>query len=352
MKFQFAQFKKRIILTPIVSVFYYTMTFLLDKSYWLYIIHNENPVKESIEFITAGLIVSFVFIETSVILGKAIFAFLRRIKETYHKMLLCYILLFAANNMIAYFLSELAILSGYDETSYFYKELYILGVLVTLISGIYVTSIYIEAYKKMEREKKEIEIRLLKEKQIKTDIKLNMLKQQIDPHFLFNSFSILSELIAESPETAEKFLDNLSMIYRYILQNIDKNLTSIHEELHLFHSYLYLMKIRYKDSIETLVSPDLQEAKGYLPTASLQLLAENAIRHNSLSPSAPLTITVYKDGDYFVVENNLMPISSKLKTTRLGLKSITDRYSILSGVSPVIQKTPNKFIVKLPIIQQ
>ena len=213
------------------------------------------------------------------------------------------------------------------------------------------TSIYIEAYKQVEEKKKELEIRLLEEKQIKTDARLNMLKQQIDPHFMFNNFSILSELIIESPETAEKFVEHLSRIYRHILQNMDKNLTSIREELNLFHSYMYLMEIRYKDSIILDASPALQEIKGYIPTASLQILAENAIRHNRLSPSCPLSISVYAEDNYIVVENKLVPVFSKLNSTRLGLKSITDRYSILGATPPVIQNTQEKFIVKLPIIQ-
>lgn len=352
MEVKFNKFKKRIILTPVVSVLYYLITFLIDKSYLLYLIKNAYPVEESLMFVATGLVLSFIFIEISVYSGSIIFLSLHRIRNTYHKMILCSILMFLANNFVAYLISEMFIYIDYEETSYFYQNLYTLGTLITLISGIYMTSIYIEAYKQMEEKKKELEIRFLEEKQIKTDAKLNILKQQIDPHFMFNSFSILSELIVESPETAEKFLEHLSRIYRHILHNMDKNLTNIREELDLFHSYMYLMGIRYKDSIMLDVSPALQEIKGYIPTASLQILAENAIRHNRLSSSCPLPISVYVEGNYIVVENKFMPISSKLNSTRLGLKSITDRYSILGDTPPVIQNTQEKFIVKLPIIQK
>lgn len=352
MEIRLNNFRKRIIMTPIVAVLYYLITFLTNKSYLLYIIRSEHPVKESLWFIMAGLSLSFIFIEISIIIGNIIFKSLHCMKDTYYKMILYSVLLFFINNIVAYFISLFLIYINYEEAPYFYLNLYIFGILVTFISGIYITSIYIEAYKRMEKKKKELEISLLEEKQIKTDAKLNMLKQQIDPHFMFNSFSVLSELITESPGTAEKFLEHLSIIYRYILQNMEKSLISVREELHLFNSYMYLMTIRYKGSIILNVSPALKEIKGYIPTASLQILAENAIRHNRLSLSCPLSISVYAEDNYIVVENKLMPISSKLESTRLGLKNITDRYAILSDTLPVIQNTQEKFIVKLPIIQK
>jgi len=352
MEIQFNNLKKHIILIPIVSILYYMITFLIDKSYWLYIIKNEHPIKESVCFLIVGLILSFIFIEASIYFGYLIFKLLHKISDTYYKIIVCSIFLFIANNVIAYLISYFLICIDYDEIPYFYQNLYIFGILVTFISGIYITNVYFDEYKRVEKIKNELEIKLLKEKQIKTDAELNILKQQIDPHFMFNSFSTLSELIIESPNVAEKFLEHLSKIYRHILQNMNNNLTSIKEELHLFHSYMYLMGIRYKESIILNVSPTLQEVTGYIPTASLQILAENAIKHNNLSPSCPLPISVYLAENYIVIENKLMPISSKLSSTKLGLKSIVDRYSILGDTLPIIQKTQEKFIVKLPIMQK
>ena len=351
MNTQFDNFKKRIILTPITAILYYLLSSLTDDSYFHLMVSGQLPTDEFILFFIIGLILSFVFIELSVCYSRFIFNLFQRIESVYKKMVSCYILLFFVNNVTAYFISSLIGYLDYEEIPYFYQNLYLFGVLITFVSGIYITSIYIDAYTTSENRKKELEIKLLEEKQIATNTKLNTLRQQIDPHFMFNNFSILAELIIESPSTAEQFLEHLTKIYRYILQNLNRTTISIQEELQLLHSYLFLMEIRYKDSIQLNISSDIRTAEGHILPASLQLLVENAIKHNQFSCDCPLSISIYKEDDYVVVENILHPILSKLKSTRIGLKSIMDRYAILSDMPPVIKETSEKFIVKLPILQ-
>jgi len=122
-----------------------------------------------------------------------------------------------------------------DETTNCYKS--------------YADAQYMESSILAERQKKELEITLLKEKEHAAQMQLEVLKSQIDPHFMFNNFSILSELIVEDTALAEKFLDNLSKVYRYVIQNLKRDTVSIEEEIAFLHSYIYLIKMRYEDAV-------------------------------------------------------------------------------------------------------
>ena len=129
-------------------------------------------------------------------------------------------------------------------------------------------------------EKQALEMALMKEKEIALQSQLNSLKLQINPHFMFNNFNNLLELIEEDTKLAGKFLSNLSKVYRYIITNLDRNLIPVRDEIKFLESYLYLMQVRHVGGVVTNISLELKECKGYLPPAVLQLLVENAIKHN------------------------------------------------------------------------
>lgn len=183
-------------------------------------------------------------------------------------------------------------------------------------------------------------------------MQLEILKSQIDPHFMFNNFSILSELIMENPMAADKFLEHLSNVYRYVVQNLKRNTVSIQEEITFLRSYIYLIKMRYEDAVRIALDETLSRSEGLIPPVCLQLLVENAIKHNQLSAVQPLKIYIYREKNYIAVENDLRPIASEFASTGIGLQNIVGRYFLLCEEKPLIEKQENIYCVKLPIIHE
>ena len=222
--------------------------------------------------------------------------------------------------------------------------------IVTFISYVYTNARYMEAIIDSENQKKKLEINLLKESERTTQMQLEVLKAQIDPHFMFNNFSILSELIVEDRVLTERFLENLSSVYRYVIQNLKRDTVPISEELAFLRSYIYLIGMRYEDAICIDVDERLEHIDGQVPPVSCQLLVENAIKHNQLSVRQPLYIRIFQESDYIVVENDLRPLSSELSSTGIGQRNIVERYFLLCKEKPIIEKSEHSYIVKLPII--
>ena len=192
---------------------------------------------------------------------------------------------------------------------------------------------------------------LMKEKEIALQSQLNSLKLQINPHFMFNNFNNLLELIEEDTELAGKFLSNLSKVYRYIITNLDRNLIPVADEIKFLDSYLYLMKVRHNEGVIAKVSPGVRQCKGFLPPAVLQLLVENAIKHNSFSSEHPLVINIKLSDDYITVCNLKRPLMSPIESTGLGLKNIIERYALLCDKKVKIENAENFYSVSLLIIK-
>lgn len=180
------------------------------------------------------------------------------------------------------------------------------------------------------------------------------LKNQIDPHFLFNSLNVLSSLIEENPENAQRFTTSLSKIYRYVLEQKDKELVSVAEELAFAKTYMNLLKMRFENSImyEVLTDNVLEisgdEAK--VVPLSLQLLLENTIKHNVASEQKPLHIKIYIENNYLIVENNLQKKEVLQERRGVGLQNIVNRYGLISERKVLIEETATCFKVKIPIL--
>lgn len=350
-KIKFDRFKDRLLLTPLLCLLYYLIIFFMDNGYFSDFISGAmSGYNYLLDFICIFLL-CFIFIEISVFYNRLIFRKLDIFNQYYQKMLVYSVLLFLINNVLACITSLLLNYLYPADLPGFYQGLYVFGMLITFISCIYSNTVYVEAFLQVENQKKEMEIRLSKEKKIATKARLNILKFQFNPHFMFNCFSTLIELISEDQALASKFAEHLSKVYRYVIQNLDKDVVCIKEELKFLDSYMYMMKIRYENAICIQVSPELETTTGNIPPASLQLLVENAIKHNKISEKLPLVISIYKQGEYIVVENPLQPIVSDFDSTGIGLQNVKDRYSILCDRLPVVCKTSDLFTVKLPIIK-
>jgi sensor histidine kinase YesM len=180
--------------------------------------------------------------------------------------------------------------------------------------------------------------------------KFESLKNQIDPHFLFNSLNVLSSLIEENPENAQRFTTSLSKIYRYVLEQKDKELVSLEEELSFAKTYMNLLKMRFENSLFYEV-PDLitiPDAK--VVPLSLQLLLENTVKHNVVSEQKPLYIRIFIDGDYLAIQNDLQKKEVLQDRQGVGLQNIVNRYGIITNRKVLVDATEKTFTVKIPIL--
>ncbi|MCU0369722.1 MAG: sensor histidine kinase [Cyclobacteriaceae bacterium] len=175
------------------------------------------------------------------------------------------------------------------------------------------------------------------------------LKSQVNPHFLFNSLNALSNLVYEDQEKAVKFIKQLSEVYRYVLDSRGKEVVPLEEEVHFLKSYLYLQQIRFGNKLK--VEMNLGDLKGTVAPLALQMLVENAIKHNVISEDDPLTIHITREGKNLVVENslnrkNVLPEESN----GLGLENIKRRYSFLTDNPVVVKESEKLFSVVLPVL--
>lgn len=175
------------------------------------------------------------------------------------------------------------------------------------------------------------------------------LKNQVNPHFLFNSLNALTNLVYEDQDKAANFIKQLSEVYRYVLDTRDREVVSLEEELKFLKSYAYLQQIRFGDKLS--IDLALNGTRSMVAPLALQMLVENAVKHNEVSEENPLHVKIYIDKSFLVVENNLqMKSLSGESSSGVGLENIRNRYRFLSSNPVVVEQSENKFIVKLPII--
>lgn len=193
----------------------------------------------------------------------------------------------------------------------------------------------------------EVEAEKAKQESIKANYE--SLKNQVNPHFLFNSLNALTSLVYEDQDKAAKFIKQLSEVYRYVLDSRNKEVVSIAEELQFLDSYLFLQQIRFGDKLR--IKNELKEHGGSLPPLALQMLVENAIKHNIVSHEQPLTIHLYESDRKLVVRNNLQTKNTLGEASSgVGLENIRKRYEFLSDEKVEVENDKETFAVKLPIL--
>lgn len=176
------------------------------------------------------------------------------------------------------------------------------------------------------------------------------LKSQVNPHFLFNSLNALTNLVYEDQDKAAKFIKQLSEVYRYVLDTREKEVVPIEDELRFLDSYFFLQKIRFGENL--MIDNQLRPGSTMLAPLALQLLVENAIKHNVVSVDEPLTIKLYQEQDFVVVENSLRKkITITEHLNGMGIENIKKRYQFLTNKEVVVTETNMKFIVKLPVLE-
>ena len=180
--------------------------------------------------------------------------------------------------------------------------------------------------------------------------KFDALKNQLDPHFLFNSLNVLTSLIEENPDSAQKFTTALSKVYRYVLEQKNKDLVAVDEELKFAKTYMSLLKMRFEDSIVFNIPEQASNPESKVVPLSLQLLLENAVKHNMVTATKPLHIKIYENQGNLVVENNLQPKQIVKKSSGVGLSNIMQRYQLLTNKKVIINQQAERFVVAIPML--
>lgn len=215
-------------------------------------------------------------------------------------------------------------------------------------------SAFLHAKSFMEELKKSSKKEVVEQKLIakSANAQFESLKNQLDPHFLFNSLNVLSSLIDENPSQAQKFTASMSKIYRYVLEQKDKELVTVEDEIEFAKTYCDLLKTRFEDSVDFEFNVKKEDLRRLVVPLSLQLLLENCIKHNFATSSKPLLIKVFSENDSLSIENNLQVREQMKESAGIGLANIVQRYSLLTKKNVFIEKSEDYFKVKLPVLNE
>lgn len=238
------------------------------------------------------------------------------------------------NHSLSYFIQ--------NESIFIY--IYTLFITLMVVLVFYVIHFYRAIAKKSITEHKTI---------AKTEIaKYESLKSQLDPHFLFNSLNVLTSLIEENPEQAERFTSKLSKVYRYVLEQKEKALVPLQEEIDFAKVYMELLKMRFEESVRFEIPEKISDASYKIVPLSLQLLLENAVKHNAITEDKPLTISIIEKDGELIISNNFNKKNVLNKGTGVGIQNIIDRYALLTEKQVRIDNTTVHFTVRLPLLTQ
>jgi hypothetical protein len=247
--------------------------------------------------------------------------------------------------LIVFFLYDRLHILGYHLTMDDLLQGLLVGLMVNLVFSTLWEALYI-----MDKHRDSIaEKELLSQMSLQQEF--DILKSQVNPHFLFNCFNTLSSLINEDAKKAEVFLDELSKVYRYLLRNNETGLSNLQNELKFIESYFRLLKTRHGDAVQFRVEADKRYDNYLLPSLSLQLLVENAVKHNVLSKNKPLVIDIFTTaGNKLIINNNLQRRTKKGPSNKIGLDNIRTKYRLLGQSGFHVMEDAKNFTVVLPLI--
>ncbi len=242
------------------------------------------------------------------------------------------------------------------EVFYIAEDLSSYGmILLVLAFGYYIEKKYSQAQLKINNY--ETELALAKDELLSLEnenilSQYEALKNQVNPHFLFNCLNTLASLIRFEPNNALTFIEEFSDIYRYVLDVKDKILVTVKEEIDFVKSYTYLQKLRHNQNLELQVNIDADCLHKLIIPLSLQILVENAIKHNEISERFPLTIGITCENGWLVVKNNINKIDSHLLSKKVGLKNLSERYNLITDKTPSFSVNNKEYIARIPIIDE
>ena len=229
------------------------------------------------------------------------------------------------------------------------REVSVSNALITAVVNL-IIMISLEAYNFFRQERIWLEkARYLEQEN--NSIRYEVLKNQLNPHFLFNSLNVLSSLVHQDNRAAQDFIDEFALIYRYILDSIDKKVVTVEEEMEFSRSFLYLQKVRFEGGFEVHTNIDAPRLKLLLPPLSVQLLIENIFKHNIISLEDPLIIHIFTEGNTLVVKNLLRLKNNRDQKSGIGLNNLVRRYKMLTTEKPEFAVIDDSYIARIPIIE-
>lgn len=210
---------------------------------------------------------------------------------------------------------------------------------------------YLTANRRSTRRIQQLQLQAERLKKEAVQAQFDALKNQVNPHFLFNSLSILSSIVDTDPRLAGQFINRLSKAYRYILDQKDNERVSLRTELDFIAAYTFLLALRFEDKLfVTIEVPQEVRDRYAIAPLTLQLLVENAVKHNRLSEEEPLRVRISLAGDYLQVSNPMLPRPDLEPSTGIGLQNITNRYALLTTRPVWVGEDDGDFVVKLPLL--
>jgi sensor histidine kinase YesM len=320
--------------------------FVLDVTYSL--MYRNYALFQSMQLYLLTLLITFIALEGIYQVRRWLDRKHTWDKNAYHRFYLQWIY----SLMIGLFMAMVIrwayiLLSGAYTFIAVVDELIIIALVVIVVTVLTVVELSVYLLEKWRFSLAELE-RFKKEN---AEFQFESLRSQVNPHFLFNSLNTLSSLIYDDRDKAEVFIRELSDVYRYILDNRGRELVTLNRELKVAKSYLFLLGLRFEKNLEVEweIEP-VAETKMVAPL-TLQLLIENAVKHNIVSKKKPLLIRISASGSTLMVRNNLQRREVKEYSSKLGLKNIQSRYAFLTSGFVDIYETDTEFVVKIPLIE-
>lgn len=250
--------------------------------------------------------------------------------------IVCYVILFV---ILKKLWIEAVILQGNKLFAVAALDFSTLILMVTLYEGV----TYFGKWKEAISETEQLE-------KLNLESQFRSLQSQLNPHFLFNSFNVLSSLIMENPRRAEDFVDELSNVYRYLLRSNEQELATVGEETRFIHSFFHLLETRHDQGVSLSVKVPEMYAKRRLPALALQILVENAVKHNEIAADKPLQIDIEAKDGALIVRNNIQRKKTKVASNRVGLSNLQQRYELLGIKAFKINDDQRFFEAVLPLI--
>lgn len=345
MRYKYKSFLIKVAIAALTTVLlYYSLVFVHQGTIWLF---NTSIL---VELVIAFFFLLAIFISNSYISKAFTTGPFSRLSGSWKPVLegiivvvssvtLCFLLYYLPYNIIYYLAGEdVQLLPERVRLAY-------------VISS--VAALFFYYFVERERNIKQLQAEHLRAEQLQKEnfrAQLEALKNQVNPHFLFNSLNVLNSLIYVDQDKAATFLSQLAEVYRALLDSGDKQLVPLEQELNLAKAYIYLMKTRFGDNVQFQVDVPAGYLHLQLPPTSLQMLLENAIKHNGSTVKKPLLIRIYTSENKLVVENNLQPRLDEVTSTKVGLQNISSRYKYLTDKKVEIMQSEQSFTVALPLL--
>jgi LytS/YehU family sensor histidine kinase len=251
------------------------------------------------------------------------------------------------NNLLHFILYKTVLINYHTEIAN--SDELISSNAAAIFCTIMIIAIYESIYFMNELRKSVEEKEMLKRERLKAQ--LDALRTQVNPHFLFNNLNTLSSIIPENPQQAVDFVQQLSKVYRHILEVKDEQSILLKDELDVMKAYAFLLKTRFGHNLDISINvPDEKLQKKIVPL-SLQILMENAIKHNIVSADKPLKIDVFAENGRLVISNNLQKKNQVTESTGIGLENIRNRYKLLGNGQVEVIENENNFTLSIPLIE-